>query len=93
MNNVVRMHVLISGRVQGVGFRYYARSHADRLGITGWVCNCPDGRVEAEVQGRSADVDALLDELRHGPRLGHVEEFLCNQIPAVDGEESFLITD
>lgn len=43
---VVRRHALLTGRVQGVGFRWRVREKAEHLGLTGWVCNLPDGRVE-----------------------------------------------
>ncbi|MET1052217.1 MAG: acylphosphatase [Mycetocola sp.] len=63
----IRRHALISGRVQGVGFRYWARGEAERLGVRGWVRNRADGSVEAELEGDPAAVGAMLDSLRHGP--------------------------
>jgi len=56
--------VVFSGRVQGVGFRYTARQVAWRYDLTGWVKNCPDGGVEALLQGRPAMIDACLEELQ-----------------------------
>ena len=53
-------HVLVSGRVQGVGFRWYAREKAEELGLAGWVRNLPDGRVEAWLEGEEEAVTAML---------------------------------
>lgn len=59
----MRKHFYFSGKVQEVGFRYQAKYAADELGLTGWVCNLWDGRVEMEVQGRDASIDRLLGRL------------------------------
>jgi len=59
--------VLITGRVQGVGFRWYTVEQARALGLHGWVRNLPDGRVEAWVQGEPSAVESMLDWLVQGP--------------------------
>jgi acylphosphatase len=59
--------VLIEGYVQGVGYRHFARRAALRLRLSGWVCNRPDGTVEALISGPSASIEAMLTELRRGP--------------------------
>jgi acylphosphatase len=64
----------ISGRVQGVGFRYSMQQEAARLGLTGWVRNRRDGRVEALVQGSDDSVAALLAWARRGPAGAKVAE-------------------
>ena len=56
----IRKHILFYGRVQGVGFRYYAVNKANQLGLTGWVRNLYDGSVEMEVQGEEALIDQLV---------------------------------
>ena len=63
--NKVRKHIFFSGRVQGVGFRYRAYYIAEALGLTGWVHNCYDGRVEMEVQGNEESIGELLIQLEH----------------------------
>ncbi len=62
-----RVHLLISGRVQGVCYRMYACEQADRLGVKGWVRNLPDGRVEAVAEGSDEMVDAFVEWCRRGP--------------------------
>ncbi len=65
-------HVLVSGRVQGVAFRWYAREAAEGLGVSGWVRNLPDGRVEAWIEGEEGSVRAMLGWLEKGPPAAHV---------------------
>ncbi|MDD3137882.1 MAG: acylphosphatase [Lachnospiraceae bacterium] len=56
----IRKHIIFRGRVQGVGFRYYAVQKARELGLTGWVQNLDDGTVEMEVQGLEGQIDQLV---------------------------------
>lgn len=65
--------IRVTGRVQGVGFRYALRDEAQRLGLAGWVRNCSDGSVEALLQGDAQAVDAALRWARRGPRAARVE--------------------
>jgi len=60
-------HLLITGRVQGVGFRFYTQRKAQELGITGWVRNRRDGGVEAVIQGETEAVEAMIAWARRGP--------------------------
>ena len=59
--------VRVTGRVQGVAFRWYAVQEAERLGVTGWVRNEPDESVAAHLEGDDHAVDAMVDWCRHGP--------------------------
>jgi acylphosphatase len=64
---VRRAHVVIRGRVQGVSFRYEARSRARSLGVSGWMRNNRDGTVEAVLEGDDEDVESMVDWCRRGP--------------------------
>jgi acylphosphatase len=66
--------VILAGRVQGVAYRYFAEKRAVSLGVTGWVRNLYDGRVEVVAEGERANVELFLEELRKGPRLAQVED-------------------
>jgi acylphosphatase len=71
--NHVRVHLTIRGRVQGVYFRASTAYEAQNLGLTGWVRNCPDGSVEAVVEGDKNKVENLITWCRRGPRGAQVE--------------------
>lgn len=62
-----RVHVVVRGMVQGVGYRYTMRMIAREAGVTGWVRNLVDGSVEAEVEGTAAQVDEVLAWMAEGP--------------------------
>jgi acylphosphatase len=68
----VRAHVFVKGRVQGVFFRDHTRSVASSLGITGWVRNLPDGRVEIVAEGPESAVSSLVAWCREDPGLADV---------------------
>ncbi len=61
-----RYHLYVSGRVQGVGFRWYAQRIGNKIGVYGWVKNLPDGRVEIIVEGEKEKVERFLEELKEG---------------------------
>ena len=61
------LHVVIHGRVQGVGFRWFVREQGRLLGVRGWVRNRPDGTVEVSADGDAAALEALKARLREGP--------------------------
>ena len=60
LKSKIRKHIYFYGRVQGVGFRYYAVQKANQLGLTGWVRNLSDGSVEMEVEGQEPLIDQLI---------------------------------
>ena len=78
---VRRVRFVVSGRVQGVGFRWFVRAEARPLGLTGWVRNRTDGAVEGEVEGRDDAIEALIPCLEVGPpcchchKCGHLGDF------------------
>jgi len=79
---------LVSGRVQGVGFRYFVEDAARGLDVTGDVRNLPDGRVEVRARGARKDVDRLLGAVRSGPpssRVDGVEVATPAEMPTFSG--------
>jgi acylphosphatase len=73
MADRARVHLVVSGLVQGVCFRAYTVDEARRLGLHGWVRNLGDGRVEAEAEGERAALEALVQFCRRGPPAAEVE--------------------
>lgn len=74
-----RVHVYISGRVQGVFFRAETQRAANGFQLTGWVRNMADGRVEAVFEGEDANVDKMLDWCHIGPPAARVEDVLSKE--------------
>jgi acylphosphatase len=70
---IVARRIFVSGRVQGVGFRWFTQDAAAREGVRGWVRNLPDGRVEAFVEGDVEAVTRVERAVRSGPRGARVE--------------------
>jgi acylphosphatase len=71
---LVQLYVLISGKVQGVGFRDFTRQTADQMNVYGYVKNLPNGKVEAVLAGQEANVNKLLEKLHVGPRSAKVTD-------------------
>jgi len=69
-----RAHIFLEGRVQGVGFRHFTRTNAQKHGVKGWVKNLPDGRVEAVFEGEDEDVEQMVELVREGPRSSRVTD-------------------
>lgn len=76
----VRKHIFFYGRVQGVGFRYYAVQKANQLGLTGWVKNLYDGSVEMEVEGQEELIDQLIIFLQNRTYIW-IERINAKKIP------------
>jgi acylphosphatase len=72
----IRVHLIVEGRVQGVCYRMYTADEAQRLGVSGWVKNLPDGTVEVLAEGDTEKVMALVDWCRHGPSYATVTKML-----------------
>ncbi len=66
-------HAMIRGFVQGIGYRKWARKEAQKLGLTGWVRNLPDGSVEVLLQGDKEKIEKLLEIYKKGPFMAEVE--------------------
>ena len=69
-----RVHLVVAGRVQGVGFRYYAHDEAIRIGVTGWVRNLRDGNVVLEAEGTELQLREPIRSVSRGPAFARVTE-------------------
>ncbi len=92
----VARHVLVSGRVQGVGFRAWVQDRAVELGLGGWVRNTRDGRVEAVFVGDTVRVHEMIEACRRGPsvsRVSHVDvrEASVDELSATRSGERFSV--
>lgn len=83
---------IITGRVQGVGYRYYTLEHARTLNLTGTVCNCADGSVKVTVTGNKSQIEQLFSCCQKGPFYAKVEEIQRIQLKRIDFHKIFSIT-
>lgn len=74
-----RIHVFISGRVQGVGFRAFTQEQAQRFEVAGFVRNLTDGRVEMVAEGPPMDINKLIAQVKHGPPSAKVDKLDCTE--------------
>lgn len=86
-----RYTIHVSGRVQGVGYRYFVKSAADTLGISGHVRNNADGTVTAVAEAEDASLTSFLEQLRNGPPFSSVEHVTVTEGPASGDYTSFRI--
>jgi acylphosphatase len=80
MQNDLRWHAIVHGRVQGVGFRWFVMKTASRLEVAGWVRNNPDGSVELEAGGSSEAIAELKARVSRGPAVARVDR--VDELPA-----------
>ncbi len=90
--DLIRVRVFAGGRVQGVAYRFFAEKYAARLGITGWVKNLADGRVEMLAEGSADEIKTFLERLKEGPSLAHVDSFEVRREPSTGEFRDFRIT-
>ena len=87
-----RLRAVVRGRVQAVGFRQFVWSRAQRLGLAGWVRNGDDGRsLEVEAEGPRADLERLLELLRHGPFGARVDRVEVEWAEELRGHRGFEV--
>jgi len=89
---MIAKRVCYEGHVQGVGFRYSVKSIATGYEVVGWVKNLWDGRVELEVQGEAAEVDAFLTAILDSHLRRHITKFTCRDVQSKAGRKGFEIT-
>lgn len=92
MKENVREHIIFSGRVQGVGFRYKISHLAGHYGVTGWVRNEYDGNVSAELQGTAPELDAIIGHLSDD-RYIYLDEVRRERIELLSDERNFEVRD
>lgn len=90
---MIRYHIIVSGFVQGVGFRYFTNHTARSFDLTGWVRNLHDDSVELEVQGKEENILVFLERLKEGSKYSEVENVSIKKIDVLNDERSFRITD
>ncbi len=83
-NKNVRLHTIVEGSVQGVGFRFFVIQKAEELGLTGWVRNLWDGRVEVTAEGQQKNLEQLHQLLKEGPRSANVTKVSMDWSDASD---------
>jgi acylphosphatase len=76
-----RVRLIIGGRVQGVGFRYFVKESASRLHITGYVKNMPGGNVEVDAEGEMENLESFMEKCRQGPPQSVVNSFQVFDVP------------
>ncbi|MEA1870419.1 MAG: acylphosphatase [Euryarchaeota archaeon] len=74
------VRIIVTGRVQGVGFRYFTVRCANDLGLCGWVRNLPDGSVETAIQGQGEKIEEMIGLLRQGPGAANVSGMEIEEI-------------
>ena len=87
----VAAQLVVHGRVQGVGYRYFVQEAAERLGLLGWVRNLPDGSVEAYAEGAKPLVEDWIGQLEKGPPLARVERVDLDWQTPRSGEAGFRV--
>lgn len=89
MADLIRKHAFVTGRVQGVGYRFTAESTGTSMGLTGWVRNLADGRVETEFQGDAASVNQFMAWLHDGPPSARVTDVEVRSLSPIPDESAF----
>ncbi|TAN32393.1 acylphosphatase [bacterium] len=87
-----RLHGVVHGDVQGVGFRWFLMRKATQLGLRGWVRNRDDGTVEFVAEGRRSELEQLRRAAEHGPAMARVARVDDDWSPAAGGLDDFDLT-
>jgi acylphosphatase len=91
MVEIVRVHALVNGKVQGVGCRAFTEYHATQKGLHGWVRNRKDGKVEVEAEGPRPILEAFLQVLEQGPQLSRVTQIIVDWKEANRQTQGFTV--
>lgn len=88
---MIRYSILVDGRVQGVGFRFFTQLTAVNLKLTGWCKNLHNGKVQIEIQGPEETVNKFISCLKKGNNFSRVDEMIIDTIPVVENETKYSI--
>lgn len=88
---MIRYSITVSGRVQGVGFRYFVQLTACRLNLTGWCKNLMDGNVQIEVQGVEKDINSFISIIKVGNNFSRADNMNLTNVPIIHDEKKFKI--
>lgn len=88
---MIQLQIIVSGEVQGVGYRYYTQMKAIQFGIKGWVRNLPEGRVEILASGTREDLDFFIEEIRRGNPFSTVNQIEVLETDKTEAYQSFAI--
>lgn len=88
---VKSVYIVVKGRVQGVGFRYFALYKAEELNIAGWVRNTSDGKVEIEATGEPDNINTFIDRVRIGPARSVIESISISEFTTARTFTNFSI--
>lgn len=88
---MIRYSITVSGRVQGVGFRYFVQLTACKLNLTGWCKNLMDGNVQIEVQGVEKDINSFISMIKVGNNFSRADHMNLTNLPIIHDEKKFKI--
>ena len=91
MDKLKAFQIILTGKVQGVGFRHFAQRKALELGLDGWVRNKEDGSVEIEIEGDLFLIRIFTDRLKSGNAFSRVDRIFTKELPEIHGYNSFYI--
>ena len=89
---MIRCLIIVEGRVQGVGFRYFAQSNAIKYDLTGFARNLNNGMVEIQVQGLEENIAKFLSIIKEGNRIIRVDDYSLKKISLIEGENKFKVS-
>ena len=89
---MIRYHIILDGRVQGVGCRFFCQMNAASLSLTGWVKNLDNGMVELEVQGDEKSVNKYISTIIKGNRFIRIDDYSMKKKDIISDERSFKTT-
>lgn len=89
---MVQYEIKITGRVQGVGFRYFVQKRANEFGIKGWVKNTRDGGVLVMAQGDFKNMETFIDHLRIGPSMARIVKLEKSKLPGLEDFADFRVS-